>query len=740
MSSTDDISQLLTDDAPPLPPRHRPLSDLAATGETDLRLLPFAKNNPSRVYASLPFFLDREYHPEFPDTLPYRLFQHIEKMRLFVRMQKGFRTQLDTLNAVLKRLNQWPTASRPYFRELDGDDAKPLAKIWYDTVKADSNTCTIQMKHYNGQYNRLVQEFRMILQDLSFNVSAVDAAPRRMTLEYLLRKAIEKKYKEMDKTMEILRDATRLTSQGVVGFYVLCNPVTGSIVRNKRALLDRDRWAEQVVDLFLLALADMKPVQLNMNEFPRSVYGYITDPRIIAWAPKWLAEIQHLTDWERRRRYGNHGSGWWGDNTDDRGRDHVRDSEENWANSTGQHMYRSWGTRRLPDLVAAEQAYLRKIGGDPSTVTEPALYPERYALLARLRAAKGDEVAYDAVLSDMSTIISEYNTRKPASNPNIDQTAGAGVEELLAIFGNEDRRSESPGPEKPGNLRKLAELRKQTLILSDENDHDRRKAHQRESPLPEGTCSYQPIYYPREDVVGPALPAENLRGEDVDGLQWLQGLGKNNWRWRLAREGAIGAQSGISDGLSGWESFFATNPLGTWQPRDPPQENQGTSSRGGEVLPPSDPGTTTSIDGWPALVTKGKVKSENWLERLPEVTEMLPASDGKKTETEPCPVEAPVTTDTQEAVTTPPESTDRAEASAAQQDGGNTDVTSGDGSAGPAAATAEASTTEQDDGISDAPSGDRSAGPVAGGSEVSSASGSIASKLSHWWNFGKKKE
>jgi hypothetical protein len=700
--------------------------------------MPFARNNPSRVYATLPYFVEEGYHPEFPDRLPYRVFQHIEKMRRFERMLKGFRTQLDTLNGVLKRLNQWPTAPRPYFRELDGDDAKPLAKIWYETVKADSNTCTIQMKEYNREYRQLANEFTIILHDYSFNVSALDAAPRRMTLEYLLRKAIEKKYKEMNKTMDILRDATRQAAQGVVGFYVLCNPVTGGIVRDKRALLARDRWAEQVGDLFLLALADFKPVELNMTDFPGSVYGYHTDPRIIAWAPEWLAEIQHLSDRERRRRYGNHGSGWWGDNTDDRGRDHVRDSEQPWANTTGQHMYRSWGTRRLPDLVAAEQAYLRKIGGDPSTVTEAALYPQRYELLERLRAANGDEVNQEAVLLEMSTIISEYNKTKSASNPNIDQTAGAGVAELLAIFGNEDRSSGSREPETRGNLRKLAELRKQNRILSDEIDEGRCKPRQRGSLSPEGTCSYQPIYYPREDIDGPALPAENMRGENVNGRQWLQGLGKNNWRWRVAREGAIGSHSGIS-GLSEWESFFAMNPLGTWQ-RDLPRENQGTSSPGGEDLPPSDPGTTTSIDGSPALVTKGKVKSENWLERLPEVTEMLPAADGKKMERDPGPDEALVTTDTQAAATTAPGSTDRAEASSGQQDGGNTDVTSGDGPAGPAAATAEASTTEPDEGNNDAPSGDRSAGPVAGGPAVSSPGGSSGSKLSRWWNFGKKKE
>jgi hypothetical protein len=711
MSSTvDDLPHSFEDDFLPDPPRFkRAVSDPAATGYISLEALQYDTHNDEFVFPQLLSFR-QEAAQDVYDTLPDRLHQHIQQMRLFERRQKGLRAQMDTLNSVLKPMNQWPTRI-PSIRPFERQEGKSLAELWYRTVKADSNTCVVQLSELTWQYYELAEEFTNICQDDSWMVDPWDAGRRRMTLEYLLRKYVEKKFKEMDHIMETLRDATRQATLGVVGFYCLCNPVNYCGISDKKPLLARDRWAERVMEVFLLGLADMEPIDYNKTNLARSVQRYITDPTILHWGPDWAEKAANMSELEKKMKYGSRGSGWWRDNPDEVGHDHRRLSEGLWEKDFGRdmYMYRSWGTRRLKDLVLAEKEFLRKNGGDPSTVTEASLYKERYALLARLRGAKGDGAEYEAVLSDISSLVSEYNASKPAANPNVDEASGASITDLRAMYDKSRSRSRKATPE--GRLQVAEEFRRRRQMEIDGYDQQGLGAFQNERPPVEGTCPYQPEYFPLEVVVRPAVPVEKTEEEEEiakKGVQWLNSVGKDNWRWKLGKSRSTGAQSGLLAGLPEWERSFTENALGTWQPEYFSETHQGPPELPGENTPASDRGTSTSIDGPPVLVSKGKEKSQGWIDALPEEMEALPHSEDQTLEGEPSGEEA----------------ADSVVAEAA-------DPTGHDGME-----TTEGPKAEQVSDKTDTPNVDSSPGTAAGAFEGSSSDGSTPSKKWRLWPFG----
>ncbi|KAA8912054.1 hypothetical protein FN846DRAFT_903936 [Sphaerosporella brunnea] len=511
-----------------------------------------------------------------------RLLEHMEDLQHFQRTLKGFGSQVLPLTEAVGPINQWNRSAWPF---RDKDDA-PLAELWFGTLKADLMTCLVQMRGYVKEFRALGAEFEAFCANPFFGVSAKFAAKKKMQLEFILRKALEKKHKELDARLDTINATLQMARRGIVAFHTL---------NKKYFVLGDDPW---IKDPF--ATSNFRNPSFRMNRYQ--------------WEVEWLKTIEEMGPAKIKREYGFRGSGWWRDNTNPRtGRDHRRRSENNWGNEFGSNAYVSWGSRRLKHLYRMHKTNGEYLGGVKSDFALQALYEHRYELAHRLSKALETEENFLALMQDMSKIVASYRPKQENVEGNVqedvqedvqegiqediqeiqevtqgEEDAGEAVEEEEWLE-EEDAIEEEEWLEEEDAIEEEKWLEEEEAVDAIEEEEEERPesrgvaakylpkasdAYSHDSFLSSNLDNAKPKYF-----MYPGLPDDDAVVEEF-GLTWLKDLGKDNWRWKQAEENtpAAGAWSALYESigkpqLDHWRSpFFRREEDVTFEQYRPEQE------------------------------------------------------------------------------------------------------------------------------------------------------------------------
>ncbi|KAF8242457.1 hypothetical protein K440DRAFT_672070, partial [Wilcoxina mikolae CBS 423.85] len=337
-----------------------------------------------------------------PYTLRFNIPAFLNDLRCHTRSQKAMRSYFTTYKQIL-----YPLVREDEYLSLY-PNARRVLQRYYNVLKEEYFILLTQMRGLKRELAELHEEFASLCEEKEFSVPVEEVLARGYELEHLFKRAVEKKFSEIDHETDYLRTQLHCCKLLLEAFW------EQNFHRRKPPLLDKDTWAEQAWNQWLLDIEEGEEDYEHRNSW---------------WKYNWIDDLDALSP-DERESLQPRGKGWWRSDPD-KDLDEERLSEVSGCaedNVPRRPKYRSWGERRHRSLVEKHKHMLRT-AGKPLILNINNAYENRYEIIRLRRENPDSEIEDENRLKKLIQEADKVNFNGPPTESILGQMSFATIDD-----------------------------------------------------------------------------------------------------------------------------------------------------------------------------------------------------------------------------------------------------------------------------------------------------------------------